>query len=358
LDCDLVYSHQGKVGQMPCTLAFRVFPSWSTPKCINVRYRFFLKNADGEFKQWGDAGHEVQRSSGYSCCTLGPDVQSEDHARPGGIFGLSHKELLQSSWIQNDTLTVKLQLESREGQANPVNRKNFHVSRPQDSMGVDVPPPNLINNLASFLENGKFSDVNFVVQGERVMAHSLILSARSEVFEKELTIGMSESVSREIMIDDCDVSTFRLFLKFLYTDDFACIEEAQKSKDSQMSLQSLLATSHRYQVVRLQCWCEQKLCQSISVREVCGILRQAHLFGAKQLEQKCLTFIKDNMASVVALSSFATLARDWPEILLKLNLFTAGLPEASSSQALKAYEDCKKRPCPEEGPEPKKRAKA
>ena len=31
----------------------------------------------------------------------------------GGIFGLTHKQLLDSEWVENDSLTVKFELEVR-----------------------------------------------------------------------------------------------------------------------------------------------------------------------------------------------------------------------------------------------------
>ena len=40
-------------------------------------------------------------------------------------------------------------------------------------------------------------DVTFFVQGETIKAHSPILCARSEVFEKELTAGLKESTSKD-----------------------------------------------------------------------------------------------------------------------------------------------------------------
>ena len=48
-----------------------------------------------------------------------------------------------------------------------------------------------------------------------IHAHSQILSARSEVFRKQLTSGMQEEVSKVIRIEDCDAVTFRAFLQFL-----------------------------------------------------------------------------------------------------------------------------------------------
>merc|ERR1711998_221490 len=104
--------------------------------------------------------------------------------------------------------------------------------------------------------------------------------------------GLRESAMREIVIEDCDAASFRAFLKFLYTDDFGCISlkqspspqlcedregsdvksSASASADG-VSLQSLLAISHKYQVQRLQQWCEHELCSRLTVKDVCSILR-------------------------------------------------------------------------------------
>jgi len=276
--------------------------------------------------------------------TFGPDVQhapTSQTSKPLGIFGLTHNELLESRWVQDDKLTIKVELERRVGYPEPVTRTPSPIK---------VPPANLSTCLGSLLDRESLSDVSFLVRGEKLKAHAVILCARSEVFHKQLTCGMAESVSREILIEDCDATTFKAFLKFLYTDDFADIEGL---KGTELSIHSLLATSHKYEVTRLQLWCEQRMRQSISVEEVCGILRHAHLYGAKQLEQACMIFIKNNMASVAILPAFGALVQDWPEVSLKLNFFTAGLSASSTALALKGYES-QKRPAEDEATDAKR----
>eukprot|EP00931_Biecheleriopsis_adriatica_P053992 TRINITY_DN31734_c0_g1_i1.p1 TRINITY_DN31734_c0_g1~~TRINITY_DN31734_c0_g1_i1.p1 ORF type:complete len:517 (-),score=99.43 TRINITY_DN31734_c0_g1_i1:92-1642(-) len=321
--------------------------------CINLRYRFLVKDSDGEFKQWGEVGHETSKLK----YVFGPDVQRspDEGRRPFGIFGLSHHELLKSRWVQNDNLTVRVEVECKE--------RGGDESREYEDSPIEVPPTKLTSNLVSLLESEKLSDISFLVQGEKIAAHSQILSARSDVFERELASGMSESVSKEIVVDDCDGTTFRFFLKFLYTDDLAFVEQSLKDThacpgNSKLSiLQGLLATSHKYGVARLQAWCEQKLCHMLSVEEVCSILRDAHLYGARQLEKVCLSFLKENMASVAVLPAFSALARHWPEISLKLHLFTAGVAASSAELTLRAFEEVRKRPAEEVATESAKRAR-
>ena len=153
-------------------------------------------------------------------------------------------------------------------------------------------------------EKGTCSDVEFVVQGYSIQAHSPVLCARSEVFQKQLTVGMQESMSKVIVIEDCDPATFRAFLQFLYTDTFPNISELMAQRLSQSDekpesfsrisrLQALLAVSHKYEVTRLLRWCESQLCDQLSNSEVISILCQAHLLEARHLEKACLAFIKE-----------------------------------------------------------------
>jgi len=311
---------------------------------ITFRYRIFIKKKHGEFVQWGSTGDECHPTTDTCGWAFGPDVYQQDCWHRGikiGIFGLTHKQLLASDWVENDALTVKFELEVRP---------DDWYGRAPLKPHVDVPASTISADMRVLLDEGKCSDVTFRVQGESIKAHSAILCARSEVFEKQLTAGLRESSSKEIIITDCEVQTFKALLQFLYTDSFTCVEELMKSiagpgsssEDSPVQraslLQGLLAASHKYQVKRLRLWCEQQLCESITVLKVCDVLCQAHLYEAKQLEKACLSFIKNHMEEVVVTQSFGQLGKDWPQVMLKISIFTAGVSETRASPALEAFE--------------------
>ena len=266
-------------------------------------------------------------------------VHWPDHAPASlGIFGLSHEDLLQSEWVQNDTLTVKFELEVRPYE--------YASSRPF-SLAAEVPAPTMSEDTHALLEEGNCSDVQFMVQDEVIHAHSQVLCARSEVFSKQLTAGMQESVSKVIVIEDCEAATFKAFLQFLYTDQLPDSRELlpkgassdETDSGSPLSrLQALLAVSHKYQVKRLQIWCEARLSEEIVKSQVCGILCQAHLLQAKQLEMACLTFIKHHMSQVLMMPSYAELIRKWPQVALKVSLFSAGVSKTEALAAIDAFE--------------------
>ena len=219
---------------------------------ILLRYRMYVRAHGGDFVQWGETRDEVHEVGPDGLgLAYGPDVHLEGQSPDvKGIFGLTHEQLLQSEWVENDTLTVKFALEVRPG--------GWEESQPLHE-AVSVPGPSMSDDTQALLQNGKGSDVRFLVHGEVIHAHSQVLCARSEVFGKVLTVGMQESITKEIVIEDCDIASFKAFLKFLYTDSLPSVEELSVQSSSAtedgnaecsqlLQLQALLAVSHKYQV--------------------------------------------------------------------------------------------------------------
>ena len=89
-------------------------------------------------------------------------------------------------------------------------------------MEVDEQQRNvLLDTFANLFNNETLCDVHFLVGVEekrRIPAHRLILSARSEVFERMLCGPMREGSSdMDIEIPDMDPSSFLAVLRFVYT---------------------------------------------------------------------------------------------------------------------------------------------
>eukprot|EP00930_Biecheleria_cincta_P031664 TRINITY_DN21975_c0_g1_i1.p1 TRINITY_DN21975_c0_g1~~TRINITY_DN21975_c0_g1_i1.p1 ORF type:complete len:489 (+),score=75.85 TRINITY_DN21975_c0_g1_i1:94-1560(+) len=296
---------------------------------VTFRYRIYIKRCSGDFEQWGDTGNICDPKKAEERF-YGPDVPGDGGSTPQGVFGLSHMVLLNSEWVQDDTMTVKIELELRQdGELDIV-----------DHPRIQVPPASISAELSSLFGNGKGSDVTFRVHGELIKAHSPILCARSEVFDKLLHGGMQESLTKEIQVDDCDVRTFKELIRFVYTDEFSHIESFI---DEDMScckgvaiLQGLLAASHKYALSRLQLWCEASLCGRIAVNNVFAILCQAHLHDAKQLADACLSFIQHRYETLVVTEEFGKLAREWPEVIIKINLFMGRIQEDRAVPAIQA----------------------
>ena len=194
-----------------------------------------------------------------------------------------------------------------------------------------------------------------VVDEQELNVHSLILCARSEVFKAQLLGGMREAADKRIIVEDIDLVTFQALLKFLYTDDLSHVEDWTKSVIAESEgdappqrkriavLQRMLAASHKYQLARLRLWCEQQLCECIDVAEVCGVLCQAHLYEAKELEAVCLDFVRARLEQVVVTDGFIGLSSDWPEVALKIQLHTAGVSGERAKGAVEQAETRKRK---------------
>lgn len=311
------------------------------------KYRIFIQHSDGQFVQWGPQGDEINMDVDIDEMLFGPDVEAveETNVPAKGIFGLTHEELLQSEWVKDDRLTVKFELQVR-----------CHTDTLPVKSVVQVPPPSISSSLSSFFEEGRWTDVTFLVKQTVIKAHSQMLCARSEVFEKLLHGSMHESVTKEVIIEDCEPRIFTAMLEFVYTDDFSHIQDKLKriqsvgstggsesstgatGEDSATSyvalLQDVLFVSHKYQVLRLSLWCEQQLCDHIAVTDVCSLLCQAHLCEAKHLEEGCLKCIRDNIETLLPTPEFAHLTATWPEVFVKVGLFGYGF-SASASECLR-----------------------
>jgi len=270
---------------------------------------------------------------------------------------MNHAQLRKSEWVVDDVLTAKLKVEVMP-----------RTGYTQDPDRIEIPPANLGEKLLLLLDSGTGTDVTFNVQGETIQAHSQILSACSEVLQKQFACGLQESTTKQIRIDDCEPSLFRAFLRYLYSDSFDClnkrIEEilADQGSSSTSSddagdrlnttgeceqrtpvLQQFLALSHKYQLTRLRLWCEQELARSLSIEDVSSLLCQAYLYEAKRLESKCLAFINKNMSKVALTKGFASLTQDWPQVSLKISLYNAGVPEGKVEMALETHQNALKR---------------
>merc|ERR1740130_2477861 len=90
---------------------------------------------------------------------------------------------------------------------------------------IAVPPTNIGDKMLQLLDGGLGSDVAFIVEQQEIRAHSQILSACSEVLQRQLACGMQETTRKAVTIEDCDPVIFKAFLRYMYSDSFAPLED-------------------------------------------------------------------------------------------------------------------------------------
>ena len=119
-----------------------------------LRYGIFAKNSTGDFVQWGATQDEIHPA--HELRAYGPDVHAEGSPPQAiGIFGLTHEQLLQSEWVQDDTLTLKLVLEVRLLGVQVTSQRS-------EREAVDIPKPTLHRDVQTLFEDAASGDVQLL----------------------------------------------------------------------------------------------------------------------------------------------------------------------------------------------------
>ena len=153
------------------------------------------------------------------------------------------------------------------------------------------------NHFQDIFLSQDFSDVTFKFGNQSVFAHKIILLSRSEFFKKQFLNKTCESDKKIIEIKDCDVNTFKIYLKYLYT---------RKLDDSEKNA-SLLALTDKFLDSKLKTEIEQNLLKHITVENSINLFATARKFNCEILETKTRDFIAENFKKVKKMPDFESI---------------------------------------------------
>lgn len=149
----------------------------------------------------------------------------------------------------------------------------------------------LLNHLSQLLYSGSdTADFQFIVKGEKIPVHKLILEGGSPVLAAMFQHDMTEKASGTIEIKDVEPKVFRQLLHYLYTGD------APEVKDDGMT-EPLFVAADKYGIESLKDWCGSIMLEKLDVENAIHLLVLAHLHSYKKLEEKCIEFIAKNKAT-------------------------------------------------------------
>jgi speckle-type POZ protein len=183
---------------------------------------------------------------------------------------------------------------------------------------IPVPPSDMGKHLGTLLDSTDGTDVSFIVDSERFCAHRAVLSARSLVFKAELLGSMAEAAMASITLHDIAPATFRVMLRFIYTDVFPGDDELGESPSEMV--QHLLAAADRYALDRLKLMCARKLWSDVSVDTVASTLACAEMHNCLELKNNCIAFfaVEKHFKKAVLTPGFVQLVQQFPTIIDEL----------------------------------------
>jgi hypothetical protein len=147
-----------------------------------------------------------------------------------------------------------------------------------------------------------------------VGAHKYVLTLRSPVFRTMFRSGMKEASGNTIEISDFPEVVVQAFVRFLYEDRCA------KSVLQEHAVQ-VWHIADKYQVAPLSVLCEHYLIGTLTAASAIELLLLAEEYVIPDLRTEALSFIRDNLRTVVAQARFP----DLPGVVVKdiLQVITA-----------------------------------
>ena len=168
----------------------------------------------------------------------------------------------------------------------------------------------LERRLCHFFNDEEFSDVTFLVQGQKVYGHKMVLSIVSDCFRAMFTTGFRESEALEIEIPDCTHAAFLAVMEYIYTGSLpkaltsangnssnhssgASYGEAQHDDRQLAKLVEILELSDRFFLDHLKQVCESMLQSAVNTETGVYLLSVCQKTNAVQLQAICEHFLRN-----------------------------------------------------------------
>jgi len=177
-----------------------------------------------------------------------------------------------------------------------------------DDLSYEVPSSTLLSDLHSFINNEALSDITFIIEGQPIHAHKMML-VRSPYFRAMFSGTMIESQQSEIRIEEIPPHIFLLVIEYLYTDHVVIhVEYAME----------LFAAADLFDIPRLQAMCEKSMLKTIHVGNAASIFLTADLHSANTLRAKALKYILKHFELVSKSTSFEEMARSNVDLVVEI----------------------------------------
>ncbi|CAL5003275.1 unnamed protein product [Urochloa decumbens] len=184
---------------------------------------------------------------------------------------------------------------------------------------IEVPPCDMMQHFGNLLKEKKGVDVTFLVGGETIQAHRIVLAARSPVFKAEFFGRMRESGTSRVTVEDMQPEVFRALLHFIYNDSLPDMGGLE-GNDYRDMMWHLLAAADRYAMDRMKLVCQSAICWNLDVGTVATTLALADQHNCDRLKDACIEFIASptNKDAVAATQGYASLKRTCPSVFIDL----------------------------------------
>jgi len=185
---------------------------------------------------------------------------------------------------------------------------------PASQFGVSAGPSvvssgassSLVESCRRMLNNSRFADVKFVVEGQTIHASKQFLAMRCEGFANTFESQMQRN---EFPITDVSYDAFYKLLEFLYTGEIGAL--------TLENLAQVYGISKAYGVDELANHCSGQIESIISPENAAEMLVMMHQTQAAEMYHYVLDFIVRNRETVIVTRGFEELSRQ-PQLLMEV----------------------------------------
>jgi len=158
------------------------------------------------------------------------------------------------------------------------------------------------------LNNSRFADVKFIVQGQPIYGNRQFLAMRCEGFANMFE---SQKSTTEFIINekDCTYDAFLTVLEYLYTSEIGNFPPN--------SIAQIFTVAKLYGVDALKVHCASQIQNCVSAENAAEMLVTMQEAGSQEMTQYCLDYIVTNREKVIVTKGFEELSRH-PHLLMEV----------------------------------------
>jgi len=182
-----------------------------------------------------------------------------------------------------------------------------HFCFSEKDSDIAIPPTSYQTDFRYMYNTKIFSDIIFIIEGQKVTAHKCVLAARCEKFRAMLQNAFKESQQTEITLE-CKLAPFQAMLEYIYTDNIP--------SDCDL-LFDVLALAEEYLLLQLKSICEVKLLENLDLYNAANLLVHADLYRCDTLKKYCMQFILMSYELLVNIPQFDDLQKA-PHLLMEI----------------------------------------
>jgi len=188
----------------------------------------------------------------------------------------------------------------------------------------------LVSALEDLLNNQRTADVEIVVDGRTIYAHSPILKSRSPCFRTMFEGGFQEYLRTELSggilsveITDFSYDVVYAFMTYLYTNRMVW----------SVSAKEIFLVADKYEVIALRDLAEKAIVDSLTLDQVCGqLFAYGHRFPS--LRSKMIGFIATNFQQIDRRCDFVDLVQDYKQQMEEADQILVEIMRAMSRNVL------------------------